>query len=188
MTLAEHGFLRWFFWALFSWRGRMKRVPYAFFTLFLLLLQKTYLSIAMQVLAVYIIPPPDGGVPTMEYAVGLGTSLYMVPMMLPLFLLRLSLDVKRLRSIGAPLLLAPVLGSILLFSPIFPERIVEMANLTVVAYIGILAIIPSQEDRMHPLQRKARTWRAIATGDGTPVRLSGKDIKGWRIARQGPAK
>lgn len=188
MQVAKAGFLRWLFWALFSFSGRIKRLPFVGATFVVMLLQVPYLSFAMQVLAVFIMPPADGTHPSPEYMAQVRNTLPMVPLLLPIFYLRLALDMKRLRSIGAPVAIAFAFGLLFLLSPIYPESITEMANMTIIAYLGVLAIIPSKEDRMSPLERKFKTWQAIATGDGTPRRLSGKDILEWRIVRQGPAK
>lgn len=188
MQAAKVGLFRWFIWALFSFSGRIKRLPFAGATFIVMLLQVPYLSIAMQTLAVYILPPPDGSHPSPEYMAQVRNTLAMVPLMLPICFLRLALDIKRLRSIGAPVAIAIAFAALFLFSPVYPPSITEMANMSMIAYIGVLAIIPSKEDRMSPLERKYNTWKAIATGDGTPRRLTGKDIHEWRIMRQGPAK
>ena len=188
MQLAKVGFLRWFAWAFFSPSGRIKRLPYAISAFCLLLLLKPYTAIAVQTLAVYIMPPPEGAAPTIEYVRELSLSWHIVPLLAPICYMRLCLDIKRLRSVGTSLLICLPFAAMFLFSPIIPPEYGEMNSLTIFAYLAILAVIPAREDRMNPLERKYRTWQAIATGDGTPRRLSGKDIKSWRIMRQGPAK
>lgn len=186
MQIAKDGYLRWFFWAFFSWKGRIKRLPFAGATFCLMLFQVPYLSFAIQFLAVYIVPPADGSFPTPAYASEMGRTMAMIPFMLPIALLRFGLDIKRLRSIGAPLAIAAVFGVLFLISPIFTPGITEMINMTTIAYLGILAILPAKEDRMSSLERKHRAWQSLATGDGTPRRLSGKDILSWKVVRKQP--
>lgn len=188
MQLAKVGFITWFSWAFFSWKGRMKRLPFAVASLCLYLLLVPYVPIAAQTLAVYFMPPAGGGSPDLEYVRTLANSVYMVPLLLPVCYMRLCLDFKRLRSIEAPLLIALPFVGLLLFSPVLPPDLGQMSTLTIFAYLGIMAIIPAKEDRVSPHERKYRTWQAISTGDNKPIRLRGKDIKGWRIVRQGPAK
>lgn len=186
MQLAKAGFPRWFAWAFFSPSGRIKRLPFAACSFILYLLLIPYVSIAAQTLAVYVLPPPEGGQPTLEYVRGLSLSAAIIPLLLPACSIRLCLDVKRLRSIGASVLIAVPFAALFLFSPLLPAELGEMNSMTVFAYLAILAVIPAKEDRMSPLERKYRTWQAIATGNGAPRRLSGAEITSWRIVRQGP--
>lgn len=188
MRLAEAGFPIWFVWAFFSPGGRIKRLPFMVSSFILYLLLSPYLNIAAQILAVYILPPPEGGPPSPEYVKALSMSAPGVLLMLPVCYIRLCLDVKRLRSIGAPVLIAVPFAALLLFSPLIPVALGEMNSMGIFAYLAILAVIPAREDRMSPLERKYRTWQAIATKDGTPRRLSGKEILSWRIVPQDSKK
>ncbi len=188
MPPCKAGSPRWCLWAFFSPVGTIKRLPFAVCTFILYLLMQPYVSAAIQILAVHILPPPDGGRPSPEYARALAMSASAIPLLLPLCFMRLCLEMKRLRSIGVSPLIALPFAALFLFSPLIPPSLGEMSTLSAVAYLGILAVVPAKEDRMSPLERKSLTWRAIATGNGTPRRLSGAEILSWRIVRQGPAK
>lgn len=193
MKAADVGFFRWLVWALFSWKGKIKRLPYIGSFFCLILVVRVYIGVAAQWLAVNVAPPPAGVPLDPAYAVSLATSLYIVPFLLPVCYIYIVLDVKRLRSIGLSDLQAGLAA--LLFSGVTPfvpilvePAFQQMIVMTTFAYHAILAVIPAKEDRMSPLERKYRTWQAIATGDGTPRRLPGKAVKSWRIVRQGPAQ
>lgn len=187
MQVAKVGFPRWFAWAFFSPGGRIKRLPYALSSFCLYLLLIPYIPVAAQIMALYILPPPGGARPDLEYVRSLAMSASIMPLLLPVCYVRLCLDFKRLRSIGAPLVIALPFAALLLFSPLIPPDFGEMNSMTILACLAILSVIPAREDRLSPLERKYRTWQAVATGDGTPRRLSGKEILSWRIVRQGPA-
>ena len=188
MRVAQVGFLRWLGWAYFSPGGQIKRLPFAGASFLLFFLLILYVLIAAQILAVYILPPPEGGPPSVHYMRDLAMSSALVPLLLPGAYMRLCLELKRLRSIGAPLIIAVPFVSLYLFSRIIPENFREISSLSVLAYLAILAVIPAKEDRVEPLERMARTWQTVVTGDGTPRRMSGKDILAWRVVRQGSAK
>ncbi|MCL1939184.1 MAG: hypothetical protein FWG04_00790 [Desulfovibrionaceae bacterium] len=188
MRVAKVGFLRWLGWAFFSPSGQIKRLPFAGTSFLLYLLLILYTPIAAQILAVYILPPPGGGPPSVDYVRGLALSPALIPLLLPGAYMRLCLDLKRLHSIGAPRIIAVPFVSLFLFAPLIPANFSEISSLGVLAYLAILAAIPAREDRMDPLERKYRTWQAIATGNGTARRLSGREILSWRVVRQGPDK
>ena len=168
-------------WALFSWRGRIKRMPYAVCFLILALLTRPLMTMAAQTMAVYVLPPPEGTVLDFAYVTSLTLRPEIIPVLLPFCYMYIVLDIKRLRSIGAPLILAFIFSGLSPFVPLIAPDFAEMAAMTAFAYHAILAVIPAKEDRMSPLERKYRTWQSIATGDGTPRRLSGKDITSWRV-------
>jgi hypothetical protein len=188
MRAPKVGFLRWLGWAFFSPDGQIKRLPFAGTSFLLYLLLILYTPIAAQVLAVYILPPPGGGLPSVDYVRGLALGPAFIPLLLPGAYMRLCLDLKRLHSIGAPRIIAVPFVSLFLFSPLIPADFREISTMIVLGYLVILAVIPAKEDRMEPLERKYRTWQAIATGDGTPRRLSGRDILSWRVVRPGSVK
>lgn len=188
MQVAKDGFIRWFFWAYFSWRGEMKRLPYALGYFAFMLLVPVYTSVAAQWLAVNVVPPPGGGAPDPAYAISLTATTYILPFLLPICFISIALDLKRLRSIGGPLALAFAFSLATVLAPIYAPGLLEMISLTSFAYRAILAVIPAKEDRLSPLERKARTWERLATGTGSPRRLSGKQITEWRIVRQGRAQ
>lgn len=188
MRLAKVGFLRWFFWAFFSPNGRIKRLPFAISSLILYLLLIPYVPVAAQTLALYWLPPPDGAAPSLEYVRGLAMSASIIPLLLPVCYMRLCLDLKRLRSVGVPLLIAVPFVALFLLSPLIPAEYGQMSTMTILGYLAILAVVPAREDRLSPQERKFRTWQAIATGNGAPRRLSGSQILSWNIVRQGPAK
>jgi hypothetical protein len=146
------------------------------------------LTAAAPWLAVTVLPPPGNAVPDPAYAASLASTTAIIPFLLPVCYCAIVFDVKRLRSIGAPLALAFIFSGMTPFVPIFASRLTEVAIMITFAYHAILALIPAQEDRLAPLEKKARTWKRVATGDGTPRRLRGKDITEWRIVRQGPEK
>ncbi|MDL2316564.1 hypothetical protein LJC59_05725, partial [Desulfovibrio sp. OttesenSCG-928-A18] len=174
MTISEHGFLRWIAWALFSCNGRIKRFPYAFAFFFLILLMRIYINLATQLIAAYFVQVPAGMELNPEFFAALATSNYVLPFMVPVFYIYVALDIKRLRSIEAPMipLIACAFAAISCLTPVFFPALGEMAAMTTFAYHAILALIPAKEDRLHPLERKARTWKALAKGDGQPIRLS----------------
>lgn len=190
MKAADVGFFRWIVWALFGWNGKIKRLPYLGSFFCLILVVRIYVSAAVQWIAVNLAPPPAGVELDAAYVATLVTSHHIIPFLLPACFIYVMLDVKRLRSIGLGSL--PSLGVALLFSgltpfaPIVVPAFANMVVMTTFAYHAILGVIPAEEDRISPLERKHRTWQAIATGDGTPRRLRGKDIKTWHIVRQGP--
>lgn len=188
MTIADAGFFRWLFWALFSWKGRIKRLPYVGSFFCLVLVVRIYINAAAQWLAVNTLPPPGGAAPDPAYVLGLTSSQHIVPFLLPICYIYIVLDIKRLRSIGAPLAPAFLFSGITPFVPIFAPGFAEAVVMTTFAYHAILAVIPAKEDRLSPLERKYRTWQAIATGNGAPRRFTGKEIKHWRIVRPGPEK
>lgn len=188
MRVRDKGPLLWLVWAFFSWRGRIKRIPYAVAFVLLVMLARLYVTIVAQTVAVYLFPPPGGAEIDLDYVRQLAASTHIVPFLIPAFYMYTVLDIKRLRSIGAPLVLSAVFAAISLLVPIFLPQFTEMSAMTVFAYHAILAVLPAKEDRMSPYERKYKLWQSLATGDGTPRRLSGKDIKHWHIVRQGPAK
>jgi hypothetical protein len=193
MKAADVGFFRWLFWALLSWQGKMKRLPYIGSFFCLVLTVRIYVNFATQWLAVNAVPPPAGVAPDSAYMISLATSQYIVPFLLPICYIYIVLDIKRLRSIGLNTwqagLIALVFSGVTPFVPIVvAPAFQQLIIMTTFAYHAILAVIPAREDRISPLERKYRTWRAIATGNGTPRRLPGKAIKSWRIVKQGPAK
>ena len=184
MKIAEQGFFRWCFWAFFQWRGEMRRLPYILAFFAFVLVVRIHVSAAAQWLAVNVLPPPGNVVPDPAYAASLALTPAIIPFLLPVCYCYIVLDVKRLRSIGAPLLPAFLFSGLTPFVPIFAPQLTEATVLTTFAYPAILAVIPAQEDRLPLPEKKARTWKRIATGNGTPRRLRGKDIKEWRIVRQ----
>ncbi len=184
MRFRDKGFLPWLGWALLSWRGSIKRMPYAVSFFCLLLVTPIYVRIAAESLAVYLLPPPPGVELNPAYVRGLAGSAAMLPLLLPVLYVFVALDIKRLRSAGGPLILAVIFAVLTLAGPIFAPGAAEMLSLTGFAYHAILAVIPAKEDRISPQERKYRTWRAIATGDGSPRRLAGKDVKVWHVVRR----
>jgi uncharacterized membrane protein YhaH (DUF805 family) len=188
VNIAEQGFIRCFFWAFFSWRGEIRRLPYALAFFGFVLLARIYASAAAQWLAVTLLPPPGNVAPDPAYVTALASTTAFLPFLLPVCYCAVVLDLKRLRSIGAPAFLAFLLSGLTPLVPFFAPSLTEMTALSSFAYHAILAVIPAKEDRLDPQEKKARTWKRIATGDGSPRRLRGKDIKEWRIVRQGPAK
>lgn len=181
MRVRDKGFLLWLVWAFFDWRGVIKRLPYAIAFFSFSLLVNPYVTIAAQTVAVYFLPPPAGVELDPAYVRQVASSLHMIPFLLPICYMFTVLDMKRLRSIEAPRILAVIFALVSVFVPIFAPAYAEMSAMTVFAYHAILAVIPAKEDRLSPSERKYRTWQAIATGDGTPRRLSGRDIKTWHI-------
>lgn len=192
MKVADAGFFRWIAWALFSWNGTIKRLPYLGSFFCLVLVVRVYVSAAVQWLAVNVAPPPPGVELDAAYVATFATSRYIIPFLLPVCFIYLMLDVKRLRSIGLSSLhalgVALIFSGLTPFAPIAAPAFANMVVMTTFAYHAILGVIPAAEDRISPAERKYRTWRALATGDGTPRRLRGKDIKTWHIVRQGPKK
>lgn len=188
MRFSDAGFLRWTAWAFFSWQGRIKRLPYAATFFALVLVVRAYATAAAQWMAVNVLPPPPGVALDPAYVAKVATSPEMAIFLLPVCYIYIVLDVKRLRSIGAPLALAFVFSGLTPFVPLFAPTLAQIIILTTFAYHAILAVVPAAEDRVSPLERKAGLWRSLATGTGMPRRLRGADIKFWRIVRQGPAK
>lgn len=186
MTIAEHGFFPWVGWAFFNWRGRIKRLPYALGFLCLVLLVRIYTSAVAQWIAVNVAPPPQGIPLDPSYVGEMMHSPHIVPFLIPIAYLFIVLDIKRLRSMGAPILLAVVFSGLSPFVPVYFPGIQETSVMTMFAYHAILAVVPAKEDRLSPLERKALVWKALATGSGMPRRLRGRDIKSWHIVRQGP--
>lgn len=187
MKMADVGFFRWISWVLFGWQGKVKRLPFLVGFLFLVLFAGPYTNAMVQVLAVYFVPPPGGAAPGAAYALSLTRHIGMVPLLLPVFYIYTVLDLKRLRSIGmAPPLgmgLALLMAAMATYGALYMPGLVQIIAMTVFAAHAILAVIPAEEDRVHPLERKARTWKEIATGNGQPLRLSGKAVKHWHIVR-----
>lgn len=185
MKVADVGIFRWFFWALFSWQGCIKRLPFLIGFLFLVLFAGPYTNAAAQVLAVYFVPPASGAAPDQAYVLSLLRHPGMAPALLPIFYVYMALELKRLRSIALDarlcLGLSFLLAALSTYGALYMPSLLQPIAMTTFASHAILATIPAKEDRLHPLERKAKTWKAIATGDGTPRRLSGKDIKHWHV-------
>lgn len=190
--MADVGLARFINWALFSWNGSIKRLPYLGIFFGLVLVARIYLSIAAQWMATNAVPPPDGLKPDAAYVVGLMGSLYIVPFLLPICYIYIMLDIKRLRSIGLgslpALSMALVFSGLTPFAPIVAPAYIDMVAMTTFAYHAILGTIPAAEDRISPLERKYRVWQAIATGNGTARRLRGKDIKRWHVVMRDHGK
>lgn len=192
MKFSDVGLLRWIFWAYLSWKGVIKRLPYAIGFFALVICVQTYTTAVAQWVAVNIAPPPAGMELNAEYVVSIASSIHIAPFILPVCYIYMALDFKRMRSVGLSAL--PAFGIALFFSgagpfmPIFVQGAGQATAMIVFAYHAILAILPAAEDRLSPLERKYKTWQSIATGNGTPCRLSGGDVKEWRIIRQGPEK
>ncbi|MDR0339672.1 MAG: hypothetical protein LBH65_05275 [Desulfovibrio sp.] len=191
MKMNDVGFPRWLLWALFSPAGRIKRLPYVVSFVILTLFIGPYTRAMAEITALHMFPPEGGAAIDVAYVQALASSSAMIPALLPVFFVYCMLDIKRLRSLGLSLSillpLAVAFAALTTYPAILAPGLLQPIALTGFAYHAILAVIPAKEDRLHPLERKAMTWKAIATGDGTPRRLSGKDIKQWRIVRQGPA-
>ena len=181
MRVRDKGFPVWLVWAFFDWRGTVKRLPYAIAFFAFTLLVNPYVTIAAQAVAVYFLPPPPGVEMDAAYVRQVAGSLYILPFLLPVCYLFAALALKRRRSLGGPLVLAPLFALLSVFVPLFAPAYAEMTGMTSFAYHAILAVIPAREDRISPQERKYKTWQAIATGDGTPSRLRGKDIKHWHV-------
>jgi hypothetical protein len=192
MRVKDKGPIPWLAWAYFDCRGAIKRMPYAVAYVILVFLVNIFGSMIPPAVAVYIFPPPAGTEVNAAWLEQLVASGKVLPFMLPFFYIYVVLDLKRLRSIGTPLLVSlgcPVLFAALsLAAPLVLPKLVQECAMAVFAYHAILFVVPAREDRVSPLERKYMVWQALATGDGTPRRLTRKEIKGWRIVRQGPAK
>ena len=188
MRVRDKGPLRWLAWAFFSWTGKIKRRPYADGFGVLLLVRSLYQNAVVRTVAEYIYPPAGGGPVSLEYITDLAKSPRILPFLLPLVYMYSVLGFKRLRSIEAPVFIAVIFAALGLSAPILMPQYAEMLSLSVFAYHAILTVLPAKEDRISPYERKYRVWQAIATPEGGPVRLRGKDIKHWHIVGQGKKK
>lgn len=185
MRVRDKGPIPWAGWALFGWKGKIKRLPYAVAFGILFLLTPLYQIAVVPMVAEYIYPPPGGAAISLEYVKQLATSPRILPFLLPLLYMYSVLDFKRLRSIGGPIFIAVLFACLSMAAPVYLPKYAEMISLSVFAYHAILAVLPAREDRISPYERKYRVWQAIAARDGGPVRLPGKAVKHWHIVRHG---
>ena len=192
MHVKDKGPIPWLGWALFSWKGKIKRLPYAVAFVILTFLGRFYPIIVVPLVAQYIYPPADGAQMSVEYIKSLAANPLILLFYTPLLYVYMVLDIKRLRSIEISIALATALAALFaaasLASPILVPQYAQQLSLSIFCYHAILAVLPAKEDRISPYERKYRVWRAIANGKGDPVRLSGKAIKHWHIVSQNRAK
>lgn len=185
MRVKDKGPLPWIGWAFFSWQGKMKRLPYMVSFAILFFLTRFYQIATVPLAAEYFFPPPGGAAIDVAYIVQLAASPQILPFYIPLIYMYTVLDIKRLRSVGGPLFISVLFAVASFVAPVYLPKYAEMLSLSIFAYHAILAVLPAQEDRISPYERKYRVWQTLFTGDGTPRRLNGKEIKHWHIVSSG---
>lgn len=188
MRVRDKGPVLWLLWAIFSWNGKIKRLPYAAAFGILFLLTSLYQIAVVPTVAEYVYPPPGGAPLSLEYIKELAKSREILPFLLPLIYMYSALGFKRLRSVEAPIFIAVIFATAGMTAPILLPKYAEMISLSVFAYHAILVVLPAKEDRISPYERKYRVWQALARPEGGPIRLPGKAIKHWHIVRQGREK
>jgi hypothetical protein len=190
MRVKDKGPIPWLGWAYFSWRGAIKRLPYAVAYIILVFLANTFGNMIPAAVALNLFPPPAGVELNAEWLQQLVQSGKVLPFLLPFWYMYTMLDLKRMRSIGTPLVVSfgcPALFAFLsLAAPVIMPDYVRECAMTVFAFHAILFVIPAKEDRISAYERKYRVWQLLATGNGTPKRLNRKDIKAWHVVRSGP--
>lgn len=182
MRIADKGFIPWLFWALFTWKGSIDRLPFLGAAVCYVVLDLFYSFGILLLYAYVIIPLPEGvaiGGPYFQELLVSGTiPLYVF---LPLIVLRILLQVKRLRSMGFTPWIAVVINMAKEFNP-GGEGLSSIVGLMMVCYYAILLFIPSQ-DTARPVNG-GRRWPTDS--EGKPRKLTGKDLGNWRVVEPAP--
>ena len=178
MRISENGFFPWLFWALFKWNGTIDRVPYAGALLSTWILATVYMFLVGMFCAHVFFPPPEGVALDAEYVLQVlrsGGVLRLAP--LPIAIVAVLRDAKRLRSMGAFPWIAAIMALLDLIRPDMPEAVGKVLGLAGLAYLLVLLLMPSRN--------------TAKPGDG-PRRMSGKELTNWRqlspASRQTPGE
>ena len=180
MRVSDNGFFPWLFRVFFRWDGTLDRLPYLLALGCTLLLLMLYMYFSTLVYALYILPPPGGGMPSTEYIVELLQSGKMPhSIFYPMYLLFIMVDAKRLRSIGIVPWLA-VIVNLKNFIPNLEEGgvLAGILGLVTVAYTAILILLPPKS-----VAAPVHAWKASGNG---PHRMSGDDLSNWRVVTPAP--
>ena len=172
MRISENGFFRWLFWALFKWEGTIDRVPYSGALLLTWILSIVYMFLLGLFCAHVLFPPPEGVALDGEYILQVlrsGGVLRFAP--LPLAVVAVLRDAKRLRSMGAFPWIAVIMAMLDLIRPDMPEAVGKILGLAGLAYLLILLLMPARN--------------AARPGAG-PRRVSGEDLTNWRQLSPAP--
>ena len=184
MRVTDNGFFPWLFWAFFSWKGVISRRGYIGAMLCFLVVLTIYTFLVGQVYARYLIPPPGGLAPDMEYMLGLLRSGQVSSYaMLPLLHISILLDAKRLRSMGALPWISVIINVLNAARPDMPETLASLLGVLGIAYLLIMALVPPLDTARPVNQRPA----SRSSGNG-PRRMSGKELTNWRLIAPAPRK
>ena len=185
MRVADDGFFPWLVWAFFKWDGKINRLPYLGALACLLLLLTLYTFLVGLAYVHFIIPPPEGTAADMDYMLEMLRSGAVSPFaMLPLTVISIMLDAKRLRGIGAWPWIAVIMNALN-----FLRSGVEVAgplgsiiSIAGMAYLLILLLIPPK-NTARPVNRGFP-----GRSGGGPRRMSGKELTNWRLIAPAPRR
>ena len=185
MRVADDGFFPWLVWAFFKWNGKMNRLPYLGAMGCFLLLLTLYTFLVGLAYTHFIIPPPDGTPADMNYLLEVLRSGAVSPFaMLPLTVISVMLDAKRLRSIGAFPWIAIIMNALNFLRP--DEEVAgplgSIISIAGMAYLLILILIPSR-GTAQPVNRGFPR-----SSGGGPRRMSGKELTNWRLIAPAPRR
>ena len=183
MRISENGFFPWLFWALFKWNGTIDRVPYAGALLSTWILSVVYMLLVGMFCAHVFFPPPEGVALDAEYILQVlrsGGLLRLAP--LPVAIVAVLRDAKRLRSMGAFPWIAAGMALLDFIRPDMPDAVGKILGLAGLAYLLILLLMPSRN-----AAGPARRGFPARPGDGDgPRRMSGKELTNWRQISPAP--
>lgn len=181
MRVADNGFFPWLAWAFFKWNGKINRLPYLGALACLLALLTLYTFLLGLFYAHFIVPPPEGAAADTQYLLEvLGSGVVSPFAMLPLTVISVMLDAKRLRSIGAFPWLAIVMN-LLNFTRAEAEvagGLGSIFGIASLAYLLILLLLPPR-DTARPVNQGFQ--QASGRPGGGPRRMSGNDLTNWRV-------
>lgn len=151
MEIAKDGFFRWIFWAMFSWHGRMNRLPYLGASLISavpLLLVMGFIYWAYAVAAYG--SDAVARMSTDDFLLMAGRDPAPFYLSFPLVYVSIAMAAKRLRSMNLPPAIAAVLQVVYYFSPIEGPVSTMMSILMFAYFICLLAVRPVTEGEGEP--------------------------------------
>lgn len=146
MKIATHGFFRWIIWAMFSWQGRMNRLPYLGASVVSAIPLALVLCLVYWLYAQIVYGPQIVRYMDLEDFLLLldmdSTPYYMA---FPLSYVSIVLAAKRLRAIGLPPYAAIVLQTVYYFTPMEGAASTAMSLIMFVYYLALL-LTPTKEE------------------------------------------
>ena len=182
MRISDNGFFPWLVWALFKWKGTINRLPFLGAAVCYVVLDVLYSLGILLLFAHVIIPLPDGAMIDGPYLHELLLS-GKIPIyaFFSLIVVRILLQVKRLRSIGVTPWIAVIVNLAKEFNP-GGEGIVSIIGLLMMCYYAILLFVPAKDTAM-PVHGRGR-WPV--GGDGRPRKLDSSELSNWRVIEPAP--